>query len=231
MILRPNFERAKTAIFIIYIILVFNLISVFSFYFQYELLLKIEDGYYSESEATSNDTRQQFIAIANALLYIVSAITFISWFRRAYYNLHQLTDRLRYSEGWAAGGWFLPIGNLFIPFQIMRELFVKAQNIINKNESHRQNNRYPAILNLWWGLWILSLVLSQIASRLTFSEGIELLKLQTVLFLCENLIEIVNAFIIIKIIRMYSNMELMLEETAVMDIELFAKDVKPEHIA
>jgi len=122
--LRPNQERAKTAIILIYIVLGIELIDCVSDYFQLRLLQRFQSGItVSVSEATANDMRVTILALIYMVAYITSAVMFIRWFRRAYFNLHQVARVLTHSEGWAAGAWFVPIVNLFRPYQIMKELY------------------------------------------------------------------------------------------------------------
>ncbi len=54
------------------------------------------------------------------------------WFRRAYFNLHQKVSYLSHSEGWAAGSWFVPIVNLYRPYQIMKEIYVETKELFTK---------------------------------------------------------------------------------------------------
>jgi len=122
--LKPNEQRSQNAILLIWIALAMNCISLVSSYFQYDLLQTAANGGEISAEAvTSNDNREQAIGIIQIIVFVVSAITFIQWFRRAYFNLHLRVNRLSQTEGWAAGCWFVPIVNLFRPYQIMKEMF------------------------------------------------------------------------------------------------------------
>ncbi len=110
--MKPNEQRAKTAIILIIIVMIFDVISLFSDSLEYGLLTSLE---ITTEAAESNDTRQQIIAIFYLVAYIISAVTFISWFRRAYYNLHSKVDNLDNSEAAAAYSWFIPFVNLYKP--------------------------------------------------------------------------------------------------------------------
>ena len=68
-----------------------------------------------------NDLRVNIIFITETLVYIVSGIMFIRWFRRAYFNLHIVVNNLSFSEGWAAGYWFIPFANFNRPYRIMKK--------------------------------------------------------------------------------------------------------------
>ncbi|MDR0666202.1 MAG: DUF4328 domain-containing protein [Campylobacteraceae bacterium] len=139
--LKPNEQRAKKAIILIWIVLILEIVSFISSYMQYDLLQTFANGgYISPEAADANDNREQIIGIFCLIAYIISAVTFIMWFRRAYYNLHQEADSLLYAEGWAAGSWFIPIINLYRPYKIMKELYVKTKELLQKRGFLAQAN-------------------------------------------------------------------------------------------
>lgn len=230
MFLRPNYDRAKTAILLIYIMMGLQILFAFSHYLQYELLGNLEKGIVEYDDAESNDTRQQFIAIIIVVMSIVSAVTFIQWFRRAYFNLHSLSNGLKYSEGWAAGAWFVPILNLFRPYQIMRELFDESSRVISEKMGGFQPKPYLLNINLWWGLWIFSNVMSNIAFRLMPGTGsIEDLKTETLFGIFTALLEVPLAIITIRVIKQYMAHEEMLNDAVQLDINQIGTDA-PAHV-
>ena len=80
-LMKPNEQRAKTAIFLIGIVLALEVISLISDFLQYDLVQKLLSGnYVSDSDATMNDLRQQFIGIVYFIVYVISGITFIMGF-------------------------------------------------------------------------------------------------------------------------------------------------------
>jgi len=85
--------------------------------------------------AESNDLRQLVIAIISMVVALISAVTFIMWFRRAYFNLHSRVSKLSFTEGWAAGAWFVPIVNLGRPLNIMQELYNKTAALLKEKDS------------------------------------------------------------------------------------------------
>ena len=131
--LKPNGQRAKNAITLIWIVLVLEIVLLISGYFQYDLLQTAANGSEISIEtATANDTREQIIGIIFLIAYIISAVTFIQWFRRAYYNLHLKVNHLSRTEGWAAGSWFVPIVSLYRPYHIMKELYQETRELLVK---------------------------------------------------------------------------------------------------
>jgi len=212
--LRPNNERAKVAIVLIWIMLVMDVISIISGYLQYDLLQTAADGgSLSMSAATANDNREQIIAIIYLIAYAISGITFIQWFRRAYFNLHTKVNHLSYGEGWAAGSWFVPILCLYRPYQIMKELYVETKELLVKKGLITNADLDVKYLGWWWALWLLSSLFSQFSMRFSMNaETIDQLIVGTGAGMISDIIGIVLALITIKIIKDYSNIEPLLNE-------------------
>jgi hypothetical protein len=54
---------------------------------------------------------------------LVVGVLFVIWFHQAATTAARLGRPARRSPGWAVGGWFIPIGNLFLPYQSARDFF------------------------------------------------------------------------------------------------------------
>jgi len=187
-------------------------IWLISHIFEYNLLQSIVNGkIVTEETIKANDVRNGVIAIIYLIIYFISGVIFIQWFRRAYYNLHQIVKHLSFSEGWAAGSWFVPILNLFRPFQIMKELFEETKKILTKKGINFDENFSINILDLWWGLWIIDTIIGQIIFHYP-SKTIDDLLESNMLNLASNVIVIILGFITVKIIKAYSNLEPLLYE-------------------
>jgi hypothetical protein len=225
--LRPNSQRARTAIALIYAVLVMEIVSLVSGFFQYNLLHNIDLGQdVSTAAAEANDTRESLIGILYLIVYVVSAVTFIQWFRRAYFNLHQRIHDLSYTEGWAAGSWFVPILCLFRPYQIMRELYRATGQLTRGKEAGTGVNLSTNFLGLWWALWVISNVLGQFNFRLTMhSESLDMMITTTIIGMILNALGIPLAFAAVKVIRDYSRVEpLLIEESKRYDDEGFSNE-------
>lgn len=206
--LKPNGQRAKNAIIFIWIILVLDVLSLISGYFQYDLLKTVVNGgFISPVQATLNDLREQIIAILYLLASIVSAITFIQWFRRAYFNLHLHVDYLLHPEGWAAGSWFVPIVSFYRPYQIMKELYEESIELLEK-----RGIRIPDIsvsyISIWWAFWILSSIFGQIILRITLkSNTVDDYIFTTICSMIQNIVNIPLALLAIQVIKNYAKLE------------------------
>jgi hypothetical protein len=212
--LRPNAQRAEIAITLIWIVLAMEVISLISGYLQYDLLQTVANGgEISMDTANANDTREQIIAIIYLIVYLVSIITFIRWFRRAYFNLHQKITYLLHSEGWAAGSWFVPIINLYRPYQIMKELYNETKELLTKKGISFNQNFNSRSIGWWWTLWIMSGLIGQFIFRYsTKAESIDELITGTVAGIISNIVAVPLALITIKIIKDYSEVEPLLNK-------------------
>lgn len=212
--MKPNEKRAKTAIVLVSLVLFLEIIMLISDYFEYRLLESLQNGFFvSDQEAESNDLRQSILGILYLIVFIISGITFIMWFRRAYYNLHLKVSNLSYTEGWAAGSWFVPIANLFRPYQIMKELNKETENLLSQHNEDHQNITSTRLIGLWWALWILTGILSQIVLRLFLdAETIDDFVANSITNMSLSVLSIPLALITIRIIKDYSTLEQRLIE-------------------
>jgi hypothetical protein len=75
----------------------------------------------------------------------VAGTIVIVWLARARANADALyPGPHRMAAGWAIGGWFVPIGNLFLPMVVVTDV-VKASNPVGQS--------FPQVW-LWWAGWI-----------------------------------------------------------------------------
>ncbi|MEM7475196.1 MAG: DUF4328 domain-containing protein [Planctomycetota bacterium] len=68
---------------------------------------------------------------------------------------------MEHSPGWCAGAWFVPILNLFRPFQCMSEIYraSKAPATFKQIDA-------PQKIGMWWACWIISTILDRLSGRL-----------------------------------------------------------------
>ena len=106
------------------------------------------------------------LLILQTLLLVAGYVVLILWLRRAYYNLHQVPGLYPgYSDGWAAGAWFVPFINLWRPYTITREVWNDTQLA-----ALGQVPRPATVLGWWWALYLLKLVAGQVANRLITND-------------------------------------------------------------
>ena len=212
--LKPNEKRAKNAILFIWIVLALEIVNIISSYLQYELLQVAANGWDISDKADVNDMREGIVALFYFIASVISAITFIMWFRRAYYNLHQRVNSLAHSEGWAAGCWFVPIVNLYRPYQIMKELYVETKNFFSRKGLSEKINYTTDYVGWWWALWIITNIIGNFVFRfsLRYAETIEDYITMTFGQIIVGVLGIPLALITIKVIKDYAKVEPLLSE-------------------
>lgn len=204
--LKDNSQRAKYIIIFFLTLFILNIAAIISDLLQYSLINSIEG--YTIEEAELNDLRQQIIGVLTFISYVLCYIFFILWFRRAYFNLHQVVRNLEYSEGWAAGAWFVPILNFFKPYKIMRELYVETENYIHRIKSDYKMKLNVTFVGIWWALWIVATILDRIGMRMNLrAETLDELNNATQINLATEFLTIPLCLIIIKVVKDYSNVE------------------------
>ncbi len=208
--LKPNKQRAQTLITLLWIVFFLNLALLISNYFQYDLVLKflsyttVTDNEFHLKQATHG-----IITLIYLLTLITCYIAFVFWFRRAYYNLHQRASNLKFSEGWAAGAWFVPFLNLVRPFQIMKEIYEKTIDLLKTNRFKLQEDLNSNILGLWWLLWIVSNTLMNLSYRLPSDTGDDILT-QLKVQIASALVGLFSTLITIKVVTDYAKVEPLL---------------------
>ncbi|WP_395053028.1 DUF4328 domain-containing protein [Flavobacterium sp.] len=214
--MKPNEQSAKTAIILIIIVMIFDVISLFSDSLEYGLLTSLE---ITTEAAESNDTRQQIIAIFYLVAYIISAVTFISWFRRAYYNLHSKVDNLDNSEAAAAYSWFIPFVNLYKPQNIMKEIFEETELFLEQNIEKYNSPINISKVQLWWTFWIVVNILSNIQFRMSLNaDTIDELINSNIFSMVVTILSIPLAIVTINVIKEYSKIETLFFNTKLREI-------------
>jgi len=140
---------------------ILDLLSLWSNYSEYNLLVYIDKGaFVSDEDANSNDIRQAIVGISQILLYIVTVVFFCIWIHRIVNNAHSFANSmLRYTPGWAVGYFFIPILNLFRPYQALNQ----ASQVFIDNETE---GKRKVLFPLWWTFWIITNIVDRIVFKI-----------------------------------------------------------------
>ncbi len=204
IISRDNQKRAYQLLTVFWISICVSIISLISNYSELTLLERGLIGEIDETQAAVNDERQSTIALIYGIVTVFTIVFFLRWFRRAYFNLHQLRfQTMGYSETQALWCWFIPFVNLVRPRKIMGEIWEYTQKYSNRLEIEPKT-----ILNLWWCLWIIHNIVSNISFKLSLKyETLEELMIISKLNIASDLIYIPLTIIIIFIVKKISRFE------------------------
>jgi hypothetical protein len=120
---------------------------------------------YTREEGEANDLRASAIGSAEFLLTIATLIVFGRWIVLAHRNLVPLgANFLEFRPGWAVGWFFVPIANLWKPYQAMKALWQNSHSVVKPD---LQDNTW--LLPTWWTLWLISSILGNFLMRLTLN--------------------------------------------------------------
>lgn len=92
-------------------------------------------------------------------IYVTCVVSFCMWTYRANRNAAALAGRpLTHSPAWSVGYYFVPVVNLFRPYQAMKEIWgASGVRRVSTN-----------LLTVWWTLWIVAEFGNRLLNRLNF---------------------------------------------------------------
>jgi hypothetical protein len=148
-----------------------HLIAVASVFMQIDLLYKVmeETTQVTREQLLANDAREALVRVVVLVSFIATAIGFLIWVYRAYKNLRPLGANPDTTPGWAVGYFFVPILNLFRPFQVFQEMWRESDpetvtaSGIRPMHAFIEDSSKSLLVIFWWGLWLLANIASWIA--------------------------------------------------------------------
>jgi hypothetical protein len=160
----------KALVVLLGINFVIFLAAVVSGLIDVNLFTRIQAGeFITDQQLTTSDLRQVIIGLGQLTMLIVTGIIFLVWFHRLYKNMPNLgMGPLRYGTGWAIGAWFVPILNLFRPKQIMNDIWRASDGSFAYSPGSFAGRDVSLLVNAWWGMLLVSGLLSRVASRASF---------------------------------------------------------------
>ena len=141
----------------LYLNIIIAVVSIASTCFEYKFLSDIKTGVYTSSEliltdSAFNEDLQSLVNIVQFLILVVSGVLILRWIYISNYNAHQLsTSKMRFTPWWSIGWYFIPIFNLWKPYQVMKEILKVSANPINW-----EKQSVSSMLIWWWFFWIVN---------------------------------------------------------------------------
>jgi hypothetical protein len=104
-------------------------------------------------------------SVAQAVAFVACGVVFLVWFHRVRINAEVFhPDGQEMKRGWAIGGWFVPVANLWFPRRIAGDIW--------RASARAGAPRAEVLLNLWWMLWLGSWALGRVATKF-FDDAFE----------------------------------------------------------
>lgn len=97
-------------------------------------------------------------ALLHLLAFVVSGFLILRWVHRTNSNAQAWSSNLNVSPGWNVGFFFIPIANLWKPFQGVRETWEASQS--------GPDLSVPAWMRWWWACWLAISILGNISFRI-----------------------------------------------------------------
>lgn len=109
------------------------------------------------------------LGLATIAVYIATVVVFLMWLYRVSNNVAAFGATTQHSSGWAVGSFFVPIMNLFVPYQAVSDIWKKSEP--NATDAFSYGVSPPGFFPAWWGFWIVSNISSNAYFRMTMAEA------------------------------------------------------------
>jgi hypothetical protein len=140
------------------------------------ILAAVFMGVAADADETGITGRYDSTAAALTIVYAVQLLLllvtlgfFIAWLHRLYSNLRGLgADELRFSEGWAIGGWFVPVMAWWRPKEIVNDTWRASDPDLGLHAPRHAWDAapVPGVLLAWWLAYNLWGVMNWVTNRL-----------------------------------------------------------------
>ena len=107
-------------------------------------------------------------------IYIATVVVFCMWVHRSNANARALgAEGMEFTPGWSVGWFFIPIMNLFKPYQAVREIYRASDPERGPRDWPLSGN--SGAVRLWWTLWIVTNIIDNVESRMGQADDPEML--------------------------------------------------------
>jgi len=209
-VLKDNANRSKKLIEILKISLWVNIVMFPLYIWQYFIyskynfdpLLDSWEFYPEGYDEPAFDIVLGIAALIYIVVFIICAVRFIKWFRRAYFNIEAAGLNIDNSESAAAWSWFIPIYNLFAPYQIMKEIWIKTQKAYTENIKPMNN-----LIAMWWGAWVVYNIMEGQIDGIGASILGENVEAVAVMSIISSAVVILSNYLVIEVVEKVSVFE------------------------
>lgn len=195
--------RAKVVVWLFIAGIVMALVSFGSDVAEIELLQRMNTGdNWTMAEADSNDTRTSTVAILSVIVLLAGALAFLVWLYRVSTNVAALgIDDTRWGPKWAVGWWFIPIMNLFRPYQVVKEIW-KAYDPAARPGAWR-DAAVPGLLGWWWASFLIASGVANGAGRAAMrgSDTIDAYMLNTTVYAVSEILWVIATIPAIMVVK------------------------------
>jgi len=171
--IRDNSDRAKTVVGVFVCMIIVNVLAGTNCLMLYSEYHGNIAGRLAEIQSSTQLALLMLFAGLTLVLFVIAIITFLNWFRRAYYNLHQFSkQKLSYDEDMAVWSFMIPFINLIRPHTIAQEIYdvnYDAAKKISADVPSKNND----IISIWWIAYIFLGIIVYILTSIGGEDSID----------------------------------------------------------
>lgn len=191
-------------IWLCYFCIFASFIGLYAGFLEYAYYYNLTNELFLNEEiaAEAEDFQEKWVSTAGILqsAIIIQLILFSMWVYRINKNSHALASKLRYTPGWSVAWFFIPIANLWKPYQVLKELW-----FANYNTPQFEEKKTIKFIKIFWFFAVINMSLSQAATvRSIRAKELPDLAFANKLMLLSDFIDIpFYVFSIILVIKIY----------------------------
>jgi hypothetical protein len=104
-----------------------------------------------------------------SIALVLAAVGYLVWIHRAAKNTFALGfGTVGTTPGTAVWCWFIPFVNLFKPYHVVGRIYRASDP--DQMLSNDLVARWPKVLSVWWGAWVISSIIGNISIRLSLKD-------------------------------------------------------------
>ena len=193
----------------VYAHLVTASLAVISGLLEYGVLTAVRDETFESPEAImsaaeSSDRIVRVVAVLQFVAILVSGVLSLRWIHRANWNARALgANGLEFTPGWSVGWYFIPLLNLWKPYQAMKQIWQASAD-----PADWQLKTTPALLGWWWASWVAYSLLGNASFRAQMrGEDIDALITTNVITLLSDIAAIPLSILFLLLIQRIQDMQ------------------------
>jgi uncharacterized protein DUF4328 len=192
---------ARWTMCLLFACLALEVVTIVSGLAERALLVRLATGAkLLTDEATATDPQDGTIVLLRLVAFAGTGIVWLTWLHRAYGNLALVgSKRSRFTRARAVGYWFIPLVNLVLVYQVMKDLWLRSDSTNDRDGYDRLPA--PAFLTGWWGAAVSWGVLGRLVAHLARDARTPLeLTNATDMGMLVNVVGVVAALLAIKVV-------------------------------
>ncbi|MFC9238282.1 DUF4328 domain-containing protein [Streptomyces decoyicus] len=156
---------AAAAATLILLVLVGEVLISVSDWGIYNVVHDYKAGAATVADLEAADSFSRLVSITTVVVWISAGVVFLVWLWRARVNAELFggTAAQRRSRSWVIGGWFTPVANLWVPYQVVSDIW-KA--------SAARRPVPGGLVMVWWALLVTSTVIGRAVAQLYLAEEV-----------------------------------------------------------